>query len=123
MSGGTGAGRGDKHRGAVLTGTTGRTNNKESIVIHAFAEQDLAHIRNVLSYLERSADYVRQTEPGAVVSVSYWRARVSAIIALPLPPLHIEAQAKELLGRIDRLQLTRQGDEARRDVRPLSTAH
>jgi hypothetical protein len=92
-------------------------------VIHAFAERDLAHIRNVLSYLERSADYVRQTEPGAVVGLSYWRARVSAIVALPLLPMHIEAQAKQLLGRIDRLQEARRIDEDRRDVQPLSAAH
>jgi hypothetical protein len=101
---------------------TTANNNGESIVIHAFAERDLAHIRNALGYLERCADYVRQTEPGAVVSVSYWHARVSAIVALPSLPLQIEMQAKELLGRIDRLEAARQSAEDRKDVRPLSSA-
>ncbi|WP_322049587.1 hypothetical protein [Paraburkholderia sp. J67] len=72
-----------------------------------FAERDLVHIRNVLGYLERSADFVRQTEAGAIVSLGYWRARVRAILVLPRLPFHIEKQAKELLMRLDRLESVR----------------
>ena len=82
----------------------GKTDNGESIVSYDFAEQDLVHIRNVLGYLECSADYVRQTEADAVVSPDYWRARVRAIVVMPSLPMHIETQAKELLVRIDRLE-------------------
>ncbi|MBN3858147.1 MULTISPECIES: hypothetical protein [unclassified Paraburkholderia] len=77
-----------------------------------FAERDLAHIRNVLGYLERSTDFVRQTEAGAVVSLGYWRARVRAIQVMPLLPMHIDKQAKELIGRLDRLESARQGAQA-----------
>ncbi|MCP3728428.1 hypothetical protein M3I53_35875 [Paraburkholderia sp. CNPSo 3272] len=69
-----------------------------------FVERDLAHIRNVLSHLEHSADDVRAMEKGTVVSLSYWRARVQGILAMSLLPMHIEKQAKDLLGRLDRLE-------------------
>ncbi|NIE64190.1 hypothetical protein [Burkholderia sp. Ax-1719] len=72
-----------------------------------FAERDLLHIRNVLGYLERSADFVRQTEVNAVVSLGYWRARVRAIQVMPQLPMHIDKQAKELLRRLDHLESTR----------------
>ncbi|MCP3711662.1 hypothetical protein M3I54_32725 [Paraburkholderia sp. CNPSo 3274] len=68
------------------------------------AERDLAHIRNVLSHLEHSADSVRAVESGTVVNLSYWRARVHTILAIPLLPMHIEKQAKDLVNRLDRLE-------------------
>lgn len=80
------------------------TTNRESIVSSEFAERDLAHIRNVLSHLEHSADSVRAAEIGTVISLSYWRTRLRAILAMPLLPMHIEKQAKDLLGRLDRLE-------------------
>jgi hypothetical protein len=73
-------------------------------VRNEFAERDLAHIRNVLSHLEHSTDSVRAMEKGTVVSPSYWRARVRAILAIPLLSMHVEKQAKDLLGRLDRLE-------------------
>jgi hypothetical protein len=69
-----------------------------------FAERDLAHIRNVLSHLEHSADSVRAIETGAMVNLSYWRDRVRVILAMPLLPMHIEKQAKDLLARLDRIE-------------------
>ena len=69
-----------------------------------FVERDLAHIRNVLSHLEHSADDVRTMEKGTVVSLSYWRTRVQGILAMPLLPMHIERQARDLLGRLDRIE-------------------
>ncbi|MEX3962817.1 hypothetical protein AB4Y42_11460 [Paraburkholderia sp. EG286B] len=69
-----------------------------------FAEKDLAHIRHVLSHLEHSADSVRAIETGAMVNLSYWRDRVRAILAMPLLPMHIEKQAKDLLARLDRIE-------------------
>jgi len=68
-----------------------------------FAEKDLAHIGNVLGHLEHSADSVRAIEAGAVVGLDYWRARVNTILAMPLLPMHIERQAKDLLARLERL--------------------
>jgi hypothetical protein len=89
----------------ALTGTIQTdTSNGEFIVSYEFAERDLVHIRNVLGYLERSAGYVCQTDAGAVVSLDHWRARVRAILVMPLPPVHIEKQAKDLLGRLDHLE-------------------
>ncbi|HKT93995.1 MAG TPA: hypothetical protein VJS18_17660 [Paraburkholderia sp.] len=69
-----------------------------------FAERDLAHIRNVLSHLEHSADSIAAMETGTVVSLGYWRTRLRGILAMPLLPMHIEKQAKDLLGRLDRLE-------------------
>ena len=69
-----------------------------------FAERDLAHIRNVLSHLEHSADSVRAIETGAMVNLNYWRDRVHSILARPLLPMHIEKQAKDLLARLDRIE-------------------
>ena len=69
-----------------------------------FAERDLVHIRNVLSHLEHSPDSVRAIEKAAVVNMSYWRGRVLAILAIPLLSMHVEKQAKDLLGRLDRLE-------------------
>ncbi|WP_233888726.1 hypothetical protein [Paraburkholderia flagellata] len=69
-----------------------------------FAERDLAHIRNVLSHLEHSADSVRGIETGAMVNLNYWRDRVRSILARPLLPMHIEKQAKDLLARLDRIE-------------------
>ncbi|WP_028207333.1 hypothetical protein [Paraburkholderia nodosa] len=69
-----------------------------------FAERDLAHIGSVLSHLEHLADGVREIETGAMFNLNYWRDRVSAILAMPLLPMHIEKQAKDLLGRLDRLE-------------------
>ncbi|WP_322049977.1 hypothetical protein [Paraburkholderia bannensis] len=77
-----------------------------------FAERDLTHIRNVLGYLERSTDFVRQTEANAVVSLGYWRARVRAIQVMPQLPMHIDKQAKELMLRLDHLESTRQARQS-----------
>lgn len=85
-----------------------------------FAERDLQHIRNVLGYLERSADFVRQTEANAVISLGYWRARVRAIQVMPLLPMHIDKQAKELLGRLDRLESARQDGQSTTAARPAT---
>jgi hypothetical protein len=90
------AGYGDKN-GA-------NTNNEGALVRDDFAERDLAHIRNVLSYLEHSAESVRAVEKGMVVNLGYWRGRVRAILAIPLLSMHVEKQAKDLLGRLDRLE-------------------
>lgn len=68
-----------------------------------FAERDLAHLRNVISHLEHSADSARARDSGAVIGLSYWRVRIQAILAIPLLPIHIEIQAMELLGRLDQL--------------------
>ncbi|MBB3259171.1 hypothetical protein F4827_004045 [Paraburkholderia bannensis] len=76
-----------------------------------FAERDLLHIRNVLGYLERSADFVRQTEANAVIGLGYWRARVRAIQVMPQLPMHIDKQAKELLRRLDQLDSTRKENQ------------
>jgi hypothetical protein len=81
-------------------------------VSYEFAERDLLHIRNVLGYLERSTDFVRQTEASAVVSLGYWRARVRSIQVMPHLPMHIDKQAKELLRRLDHLESTRKDDNA-----------
>jgi hypothetical protein len=93
------------------------TNNGESIVSYEFAERDLLHIRNVLGYLERSTDFVRQTEASAVVSLGYWRARVRSIQVMPHLPMHIDKQAKELLRRLDHLESTRKDDNAASTVK------
>ena len=46
-------------------------------------------------------------EKGTLLNLDYWRARVRAILGIPLLATHIEKQAKDLLGRLDRLE--RQG--------------
>lgn len=71
-----------------------------------FAERDLAHIRNVLGHLEHSAESVRAMEQGTAINLSYWRTRVRAILAIPLLSTQVEQQAKDLLGRLDRLDRT-----------------
>lgn len=87
-----------------------------------FAERDLAHIRNVLGYLERSTDFVRQTEANAVVSLGYWRARVRAIQVMPQLPMHIDKQAKALLLRLDQLESTRQASQSATPSTPRTKA-
>jgi hypothetical protein len=78
--------------------------NGAPIMRDDFAERDLVHIRNVLSHLEHSADSVRAMEKATVVNLNYWRGRVRAILAIPLLSTHVEKQAKDLLGRLDRLE-------------------
>ena len=70
---------------------------------HDFAEQDLAHIRNVVSHLEHAVEGADVMQAGSVASLNYWRARVTTILAAPLLPMHIEKQAKDVLRRLDRL--------------------
>lgn len=80
------------------------TTYRDSIVSSEFAERDLAHIRTVLSHLEHSADSIRAKEKGTVVSLDYWRKRLRGILAMPLLPMHVEKQAKDLLARLDTLE-------------------
>lgn len=68
-----------------------------------FAEKDLAHIHHVLSHLEQSAAGARTRETGPMASLDYWQARVRAILAMPTLSAHAQKQAKELLGRLERL--------------------
>ena len=42
-------------------------------------------------------------QAGSVASLNYWRARVTTILAAPLLPMHIEKRARDVLGRLDRL--------------------
>jgi hypothetical protein len=72
-----------------------------------FAEKDLAHIRNVLNYLEHSADFLRAYDSGTIIGVNYWRARIRTILAMPRLPIQIELQAIDLLGRLDHLEDSR----------------
>lgn len=85
-----------------------------------FAERDLLHIRNVLGYLERSVDFVRQTEANAVVSLGYWRARIRTIQVMPQLPMHIDKQAKELLRRLDHLESTRKENKPASKASPAA---
>ncbi|CAG9267964.1 hypothetical protein [Paraburkholderia unamae] len=68
-----------------------------------FAEQDLVHIRSVVSHFEHAVDRARDIEPGSVASLNYWRARVTTILATPTLPMHVEKQARDVLGLLDRL--------------------
>jgi hypothetical protein len=77
-------------------------------VSYDFVERDLAHIQNVVGVLERSIENMQLMETGPVLSLTYWRTRVTAILATPSLPLHMGKQARELLGRLDCL------DEPRR---------
>ncbi|QBR02994.1 hypothetical protein [Paraburkholderia pallida] len=72
-----------------------------------FAEKDLAHIRHVLSHLEQSAAGVRILETGPMASLDYWQARIQAILVMPMLSTHAQKQAKELLGRLERLKDSR----------------
>jgi len=82
------------------------TRNGDSIMRDEFAERDLAHIRNVLCHLEHSADSLRAIEKGMMVNLNYWRGRVRGILAIPLLSMQVQQQAKDLLGRLDRLERT-----------------
>ncbi|WP_028220362.1 hypothetical protein [Paraburkholderia oxyphila] len=72
-----------------------------------FAEKDLAHICHVLSHLEQSAAGARIPETGPMANLDYWHARVRAILAMPMLSTHVQKQAKELLGRLERLKDSR----------------
>jgi len=74
------------------------------VVNYDFAERDIVHIQRVLTHLEHSTESVLALEASIVVSLRYWRARVHAILFMPLLPLHIEKQAKDLLGRVRNLE-------------------
>jgi len=93
-------------KGGYASNNGAGTRNWESIMRDEFAERDLAHIRNVLCHLEHSADSLRAIEKGMVVNLSYWRSRVRGILAIPLLSTQVEQQAKDLLGRLDRLERT-----------------
>ncbi|WP_233858170.1 hypothetical protein [Paraburkholderia sp. HD33-4] len=84
---------------------------------YELAEQDLAHIRHVLDYLECSTRYVYQVEGGAVASLNYWRGRVRMTLVMPLLPMHIEKQAKALLCRMDSLEGTHRREGASSNAR------
>ncbi|MEM5328402.1 hypothetical protein VSR34_17665 [Paraburkholderia sp. JHI2823] len=71
------------------------------------AEKDLAQIRNVLNYLEHSADFLRAYDSGAIVGVNDWRARIRTVLAMPRLPIQIELQGIDLLGRLDHLEASR----------------
>lgn len=68
-----------------------------------FVEKDLAHIRNVLNHLEHSAGNLHACKTGAAIDLHWWRARIQAVLAMPLLPIHIERQARDLLSRLDQL--------------------
>ncbi|WP_028232421.1 hypothetical protein [Paraburkholderia mimosarum] len=70
---------------------------------YEFEERDLAHICNVLNHLEHPAANLRTCETGAVIDLRWWRARIQAVLAMPLLPAHLERQARDLLTRLDRL--------------------
>ena len=89
--------------GAGNAGAHQHTKNGESIVSYDFVEKDLAHIRNVLNYLEHSAGNLHACETGATIDLHWWRARIQAVLATPLLPSHIERQARDLLVRLDHL--------------------
>lgn len=72
-----------------------------------FAEHDLAHICHVLSHLEQSTAGSRIPETGPMANLDYWQARVRAILATPALPAHAQKQAKDLLGRLERLKDSR----------------
>ncbi|WP_156992570.1 hypothetical protein [Paraburkholderia oxyphila] len=88
-----------------------------------FAERDLAHIRNVLSHLEHPADSVRVMEKGPVDNLSDWRARVRTILVIPLLPMHMERQARDLPGHLVRLERPRRCAGASGDPASLFSAH
>ncbi len=89
--------------GAANAAVHKHAKNGESIVSYDFVEKDLAHIRNVLNYLEHSAGYLHACETGAAIDLRWWRARIQAVLAMPLLPIHIERQARDLLSRLDHL--------------------
>jgi hypothetical protein len=76
-------------------------------VSYDFAEKDLAHIRNVLNFLEHSNRNLGACDAGAGIGLHWWRARIQAILILPRLPLHIERQARALLRRVDELEDSR----------------
>jgi hypothetical protein len=73
-------------------------------VSYELAERDLAHIRDVLTHLEREAEMARVDRAGKGIGLNYWRSRILEDLAVPLLPVHLEKQARELLVRLDRLQ-------------------
>jgi hypothetical protein len=58
-----------------------------------------------------------------MVNLHYWGDRVLGILAMPLLPIHIEKQAKDLLGRLDRLERPGRGAGAGSDAASLLPAH
>jgi len=79
-------------------------NNRDFVVSYDFAEKDLAHIRNVLSFLEHSNRNLGACDAGAVIGLHWWRARIQAVLAMPRLPIHVERQARDLLCRLDDLE-------------------
>ena len=71
------------------------------------AERDLAQIRNALSYLEHSAEFLRAYYSGAIVGVNDWQPRIRTVLAMPQLPIQIELQGIDLLGRLDHLEASR----------------
>lgn len=69
-----------------------------------FAEQDLAHIGNVIRHFEHRLDDAGPADAGAVFGLDYWRARIQAILATPQLPFHIDRQARDLLRRLNQLK-------------------
>jgi hypothetical protein len=70
-----------------------------------FAEQDLAHIGNVIKHFEHRVRDAGPVDAGAVFGLDYWRARIQAILATPQLPFHIDRQAKDLLRRLNLLDV------------------
>lgn len=66
-------------------------------------ENDLAHIRSVLNHLERRALERSPNQPGREIGLYYWRARIGAILAMPMLPVYLRKQAEELLARLERV--------------------
>jgi hypothetical protein len=91
-----------------------RTNNGEPVVGFDLEEKDLAHIRIVLNHLDHPVEGARACDAGAVISLDYWRARISAILAMPRLPIHVEKLAKDLLCHVDLLAERRRGTSATR---------
>ncbi|CAG9243399.1 hypothetical protein [Paraburkholderia unamae] len=88
-----------------------------------YSEQDLVHIRHVVDHLEHEVEGARVAQNGSIASLNYWRARVTTILATPSLPMHVEKQARDLLGRLDCLCDARRGAGTGGNARSFFSAH
>jgi hypothetical protein len=84
-----------------------QTDNGDFVVSYDLVEKDLAHIRNVISFLEHSNRNLGACDAEAVIGLHWWRARIQAVLAMPRLPIHVERQARDMLCRLNELEGSR----------------
>jgi len=70
---------------------------------HDHVQQELDHIKAMISQLERLGVNDGSAQTSAVTQADYWRTRIRKVLALPDLPHDVVEQGSALVARLDRI--------------------